>query len=208
MSYKHPWDLDQCLPEMNLGKNVGIQSWGYMRCDNLACTVQTGFILSQTLNSDNIQFSQGFFSFVLYCCLVSLLWYLSSSQTSDLVPDQPLFFISCQKYTSFSRAQNIPLMHFCNLFMESEAFMQQIQSWCYISCSVILYIIFYGKSIVYQRGKFQILGGVKESTHPFPPPHYSHRTTSLSRWSLSPQILTCLNKLFRALGLEFTTYWE
>lgn len=104
MSYKHQWDLDQCLPELKLGKNVGFQSRGCMRCANLECTVQTGFILSQALNSDNIQFSQGFFSLfcIVFPLLVFLSWYLSSSQTSDLVPDQPLFFISCQKQTSFS----------------------------------------------------------------------------------------------------------
>lgn len=67
MSYKHQWDLEQGPPELNLLKNVGLQTRGYMRCHNLECTVQRGFILTQSLNSNNIQFFTVFFlCFVLF----------------------------------------------------------------------------------------------------------------------------------------------
>lgn len=77
-------------------------------------------ILLQPLNSNNIQFSQFFFFFPLFCIvfplLVFLLRYLSSSQTSDPAPEQHLFFASCQKHIFFLEGTKHPISAFLQSF--------------------------------------------------------------------------------------------
>lgn len=73
--------------------------------DNLECSVQTTFYYSHSIQTTFNFHRVGWVFFPLFCIvfplLVFLLWYLSSSQNSDLVPDKHLF-LSAVRNTSLS----------------------------------------------------------------------------------------------------------
>lgn len=124
MSYKHRWDLEQGPPELNLLKNVGLQTRGYMRCHNLECTVQRGFILTA------IEFKQQsiFYSFFPLFCIISFFHFYHGTSLlvrPQILPQNNTCFSNCQKHTS-PEGTNHPT----NAFLESDhgAFMWQTQS--------------------------------------------------------------------------------
>lgn len=111
-------------------------------------------------------------------------------------------FLSAVRNTSFSTDAFLQFFHGVRSFYAVNTNLMLHFLLSYFICS------FYGNSIVYQRWKFQILGDVKENTHPFA---LLSAITVMFYFSVQVVFIpknpdTCLNNLFRALGLEFTTH--